>query len=268
MKSSSLKALFGFAVIVDLRNFSEIGRRLLIQERKPFSNRLKQQIYSIIFDFLSETLEAVIDSNSNDVLFDYKHTGDGFLLLTKHHRYKTPNTLDSFLLLLDIYMLLDRLVPELNFRIIDLLKNNAKIVRGNKHLRYIKSIFTDESGKRWKQHIGFSIGAHCGIIFYRNLGDQKIFLGNTINQSSRFQALSTTFSDYNLFFSEEISKRLSKAMGNPEFYSEISKKWFKNLERITIKGFGPTAVHAIEKRHIDQVKKKLMFLNKYQESHL
>lgn len=261
MKSNSLRALFGFAVTVDLRNFSEIGRRLLIQEKKPFSNRLKQQIYSVIFDFLSETLEAAIISSSNDVLFDYKHTGDGFLLLTKHNRYKTPNTLDSFLLLLDIYMLLDRLVPELNFKIIDLLKNNAKIVRGNSHLRYIKSIFTDESGKSWKQHIGFSIGAHCGMIFYRNVRDQKIFLGNTINQSSRFQALSTTFSDYNLFFSEEISRRLSQTMGTTEFHSEISRKWFKNLERITIKGIGPTAVHAIENRHVGHVKEKLMCFN-------
>ncbi len=265
MKSNYLKSFSGCAIIIDLRNFSEISRRLLIQEKKPLSNRLKYKIYTAIFDFLVETLQTVI-SNDNSLLFDHKHTGDGFLFVTKHHRYKGPNTLDSFLLLLDIYLCMDTLVPRLNVQIIDTLNKNAQIVRGNRHLKYIRALFRDESGKRWRQYVDFSIGAHCGTIFHRDYNGHKILLGNTINQSSRFQALSTTFSDYNLFFSEDIAKRLSNAINNPNLYSEISTQWFKSLDRIEIKGLGPTTVYTVARNDINDLRKILTEVKTFQNT--
>jgi hypothetical protein len=266
MEGYPLKSFSGFAIAIDLRNFSEIARRLLIQKRKPFSNSLKWRIYTVIFDFLSETLETMIES-SNGALFDYKHTGDGFLFLTRHHRNIMPNSLDGFLFLLDIYLCLDKSVTELNLRVIDLLKNNLKIVRGNRYLRYIEALFRNESGKRWRQHIDFSVGAHCGTIFYKTCRNKKMFLGNTINQAYRFEALSNTFSDYNLFFSEAISNRLSKDMKNPGLYSKISQKCFKNLERIEIKGLGPTTVQTIRNSRIEHVREQLMHSKTFTDSH-
>jgi class 3 adenylate cyclase len=257
MKSKSLKTFSGLAVMIDLRNFSEVSRRLLIQKKKPFSNTLKWRIYEVIFDFLSDTMETIIGGN-NDILFDFKHTGDGFLLVTKHHRKRSQHFIDGFLLLLDIYLHLDRSVPELNTKIIDLLENNPKVVSGNRQLRYIENLFTNMSGTIWRKYIDFSMGAHCGAIFYKTYGTQKVFLGNTINQASRFQALSKTFSDYNLFFSQEVSSRLGKAIKDPNLFSKLSTKWFKDLDKIEIKGFGPTAVKTIERKHVASVKEKLI----------
>lgn len=255
MKNRSLKSFSGLAVMIDLRNFSEVSRRLLIQKKKPFSNTVKWRIYETIFDFLTETINSITNRN-NGFLFDYKHTGDGFLLVTKHPRHRSQNFIDGFLFMLEIYLHLDRSVPKLNTKIIDLLENNAKTVSGNRHLRYIENLFTNVSGTLWRKYIDFSIGAHYGGIFFRNFGTQKIFLGNTINQASRFQALSKTFSDYNFFFSQEVSNRLSKAIP-PTLFAELSKKWFKDLDRIEIKGFGPTPVKTIERNHVASVRKQL-----------
>jgi len=256
MTNRSLKSFSGLAVMIDLRNFSEVSRRLLIQKKKPFSNTVKWRIYETIFDFLSDTLEAVLGSNK-DCLFDCKHTGDGFLLVTKHHRNKPQHFVNGFLFMLEIYLHLGKSVPKLNTKIIDLLEGNSKTVRGNRHLRYLENIFTNVSGTYWRKHIKFSVGAHFGGIFYKTYGTQKLFLGNTINQASRFQALSKTFSDYNLFFSQEVASRLSKAIG-PDLFSQLSTTWFKDLDRIEIKSFGPTIVKTIERKHVSSVRDKLM----------
>lgn len=255
MNNKSLKSFSGLAVMIDLRNFSEVSRRLLIQKKKPFSNTVKWRIYETIFDFLSDTLEAVSNCN-NGFLFDYKHTGDGFLLVTKHHRHRMQDFLSGFLFMLEIYLHLDKTVPKLNTKIIDLLENNAKTVRGNRHLRYIENLFTNVSGTLWRKHIDFSVGAHYGGIFYKTHGTQKIFLGNTINQASRFQALSKTFSDYNLFFSQEVTNCLSQAIKS-DLFAQISTNWFKDLDRIEIKSFGPTSVKTIERKHVGSVRKHL-----------
>ncbi|MBL7181136.1 MAG: hypothetical protein ISS65_13165 [Desulfobacterales bacterium] len=257
MQGKSLKSFTGLAIMIDLRNFSEVSRRLLIQKKKPFSNTIKWRIYEVIFDFLSDTLGTII-SCDNGILFDYKHTGDGFIFLTKHHRNRIQSFLHGFLFLLEIYLHLDKSVPQLNTKIIDLLEGNSKIVRGNRQLRYIENLFTNVSGTIWRNYIDFSIGAHCGAIFYKTYGTKKIFLGNTINQASRFQALSKTFSDYNLFFSQEVNNSLNKAIKNPGLFSELSTKWFKDLERIELAGFGPTVVKTIERKHISRVREKLV----------
>lgn len=251
-----MESFFGFAVIVDLRNYSEIGRRLLMQKDKPFSNKVKWQIYAVIFDFLAATMDSVHRHNPG-VLFDYKHTGDGFLFITRHQQDKILDSLDSFRLLLDLYLALADLVPELNLKIIDLLKTNLKIVGGNKHLRYIKSLFKDDTSKGWQPFIGFSVGAHCGTIFYRTYATKKFFLGNTINQANRFQALSSTFSDYNLFFSEEIVALLKRVITDPAQLKELENQYFKSLARIEIKGLGPTAVQVIAKNHVLSVRDRL-----------
>ncbi|RPI74825.1 MAG: hypothetical protein EHM45_17065 [Desulfobacteraceae bacterium] len=251
-----MESFFGFAVIVDLRNYSEIGRRLLMQKDKPFSNKVKWQIYTVIFDFLAATMDSVHRHNPG-VLFDYKHTGDGFLFITRHQQDKILDSLESFRLLLDLYLSLANLVPELNLKIIDLLKTNLKIVGGNKHLRYIKSLFKDDTSKGWQPFIGFSVGAHCGTIFYRTYATKKFFLGNTINQANRFQALSSTFSDYNLFFSEEIVALLKKVITDPAQLKELENQYFKSLARIEIKGLGPTAVQVIAKNHVLPVRDQL-----------
>lgn len=257
MEETSLKSFSGSAIIVDLRNFSEIARRLLIQDQKPFSNKVKWQIYNIIFEFLSDALDNMLNS-SNTALFDYKHTGDGFLFFTRQYRDKKPDAVDSFIFLLNLQMNMEKLVLELNQKIIDLLKGNLKIIQGNRQLRYIKNLFKSESGKGWRRFIDFSIGAHCGIIFYKTYGDKKLFLGNTINQASRFEALSNTFSDYNLFFSEAVATRLEEDINSPHRYSDLSDRWFKNLERIEIKGLGPTKVMTIEKKDVEFVKQELL----------
>jgi len=256
MNNRSLKSFTGLAVMIDLRNFSEVSRRLLIQKKKPLSNTVKWRIYETIFDFLAETLEAVNNCN-NGFLFDSKHTGDGFLLITKHHRHRMEHFINGFLYMLEIYLHLAKSVPKLNNKIIDLLENNSKTVSGNRHLRFIENLFTNVSGTLWRKHIDFAIGAHYGGIFYKTYGTQKIFLGNTINQASRFQALSKTFSDYNLFFSQEVTNCLKKAIG-PDLFSEISTNWFKDLDRIEIKSFGPTPVKTIERKHVSSVQEQLM----------
>lgn len=255
MKNRSLKSFSGLAIMIDLRNFSEVSRRLLIQKKKPLSNTVKWQIYETIFDFLSDTLEAVSNCN-NGFLFDYKHTGDGFLLVTKHHRSRIEQFVSGFVFMLEIYLHLAKSVPRLNTKIIDLLEDNAKTVNGNRHLRYIENLFTNVSGTIWRRYIDFSIGAHYGGIFYKNYGTSKIFLGNTINQAARFQALSKTFSDFNLFFSQEVTNCLGRAI-DPDLFSTLTTKWFKDLDRIEIKSFGPTTVKTIEKKDVIQVKEKL-----------
>lgn len=257
MNKKPLNSFFGFAIIVDLRNFSEIGRRLLIQKKKPFSNSLKSDIYDRFFNFLTDVLE-ILTHGDEALLFDYKHTGDGFLFLTKHDHGKRPDALDSFLLLLNTYKCLSATVQNLNQEIIKILKNDPKVVRGNKQLRYIKSLFRNDSGRGWKQYIGFSVGAHCGTIFYKTYGEKKLFLGNTINQAARFQSLSTTFSDYNLFFSEGISTVLKDAIKEPSLYTEMASQWFRHLERIEIKGLGPTSVQTIRERHVEKVRESLL----------
>jgi class 3 adenylate cyclase len=255
-----MESFFGFAIIVDLRNYSEIGRRLLMQKDKPFSNNVKWQIYAVILDFLAATMDSVHHHNKG-VLFDYKHTGDGFLFITRHQQDKMLDFLDSFQLLLEIYLALSKLVPELNLKIIDLLKANLKIVAGNKHLRYIKSLFKDETSKAWQPFIDFSIGAHCGTIFYRTYATKKFFLGNTINQAYRFQALSSTFSDYNLFFSEEIATVLKKVIAEPTLLKTLENQYFKSLARVEIKGLGPTSVQAIGKNNVLLVRDQLARLS-------
>jgi len=256
MPGRSLKSFSGLAVMIDLRNFSEVSRRLLIQKKKPFSNTVKWKIYEAIFELLSDILEA-ITACDNGLLFDCKHTGDGFLLVTKHHRNKPQHFVSGFLLMLEIYLHLDKLLPNLNTKIIDLLENNAETVRGNRHLRYIKNSFTSVSGKYWRNHINFSVGAHVGTIFYKTYGTQKLFLGNTINQASRFQGLSKIFSDYNLFFSQEMASRLSQAI-DPDLFSELAATRLKDLDRIEIKSFGSTIVKTIETKHVSSVRDKLM----------
>ncbi len=256
MTGRSLKSFSGLAVMIDLRNFSEVSRRLLIQKKKPFSNTVKWKIYEAIFDLLSDVLEATAVCDTG-LLFDCKHTGDGFLLVTKHHRNKSQHFVNGFLFMLEIYLHLDELLLALNTKIIDLLENNAETVRGNRHLRYIKNSFTSVSGKYWRNHIDFSVGAHVGTIFYKTYGTQKLFLGNTINQASRFQSLSKTFSDYNLFFSQEIASHLSKTIDS-NLFSELATTWLKDLDKIEIKSFGATIVKTIEKKHVSIVRDKLM----------
>jgi class 3 adenylate cyclase len=255
-----MESFFGFAIIVDLRNFSEIGRRLLMQKDKPFSNNVKWQAYALIFDFLTATMDSVHHHNQG-VLFDYKHTGDGFLFITSHHQNKILDSLESFRLLIDLHSALAKQVPELNAKIIELLKNNLKVVHGNKHLRYIESLFKDDTSKAWQPFIDYSVGAHCGTIFYRTYANKKFFLGNTINQAYRFQALSATFSDYNLFFSEEIATLLKKTIADPAFLKELENQYFKSLARVEIKGLGPTSVQVIAKNNVAPLRDQLARLS-------
>ena len=116
------KLFFGFAIMVDLRNFSEICRRLLI---RPVSKRdeideVKRKIYSVIFDWLCGTVQS-ISSGGQDIRFHCRHTGDGFLFITEHQRSKRTTSIDSFLLLLYIHRTLNESVPKLNSSINDLL---------------------------------------------------------------------------------------------------------------------------------------------------
>ena len=102
----SKKNFFGFAIVVDLRNFSEICRRLLIQKGKEHkaSNILKKNIYSLFFSFLTSILDTV-SNNNRGLIFEYKHTGDGFLFITNHYKRSKPsvNSLSAFQLLLNIW---------------------------------------------------------------------------------------------------------------------------------------------------------------------
>ena len=259
MEKKLISHFFGFAIIVDLRNFSEICRRLLIKREEPQINEAKKLLYGVIFNFLTSALDKINGKNEG-ILFDYKHTGDGFLFLTKHSPHKSLNSINSFIFVLDVHSCMLDTVKELNLSIIEILKNNQNIIKDSKHLSYTRDLFRDSSRIKWQSYLDFSVGAHCDKVFHQALDDKKLFLGNSINQASRLQSLSTTFSDFNLFFSEQIAKNLKKAMKNSILYEEISEKWFNDLGRIEIKGLGPTRIQAVGRENINEVRKKLRSL--------
>lgn len=260
MENAPLKSFFGFAVIVDLRNFSEMCHHLLIQNRLDNgpSRDLKKKIYAAIFKFLVGSLEALVQGNDR-ILFDYKHTGDGFLFITRHSSYHKINSIDSFLFLTDIYVGMRKFVRELNRQITNLLQTsrNQETVAANADLSFLQNRFDTAQKKSQHPYIHFSLGAHCGKLYYTTYRQKKIVLGNTINQAARLQGLANTFSDYNLFFSNQIINRLKIALGHSGWRREIPNVWFKNLASIAIRGLGPTVVQSLTESHLQQARTTL-----------
>lgn len=255
MKQTSLKDFFGFAVIVDLRNFSEICRRLLIQKGglNEKSNAIKRRIYSAFYQFFMNTLDDVVIENKK-IVFDYKHTGDGFLFITNHNKHGV-NTNSSFQLLLKIYSSLSGSIPLLNKELINILlfeDDNEQIIQNNDHLSYIKRLFTDPKTIKGKEYIKFSVGAHCGRIFYQAHGNKHLFLGNAINLAARLQELSKLFSEFNLYFSDKIKMKIKENVKNDNSLP-ISK--VVDLRKLEIRGIGPTKVCAIKENDISKVLK-------------
>lgn len=253
MDRISAREFFGFAIIVDLRNFSEICRRLLIEKRpakQKGSNDLKRDIYSIFFRFLTSTLDTVTQNNRG-LVFDYKHTGDGFLFITNHNK-PGVNSISAFCLLLNVYSILNESIPTLNTELNTILWdiNNESIIANSVHLSYIKNLFTDYSTKRAKHYINFSVGAHCGRIFCRNFDDKVLFLGNTINLAARFQELSKTFYEFNFFFSHDIKNQLKKYIKDDDALPFLE---MLDLRKIEIRGIGPTKIYTIPEEKIAKV---------------
>lgn len=254
MEQTSLKDFFGFAVIVDLRNFSEICRRLLIQKGglNEKSNAIKRRIYSAFYQFFANTLDDVVIKNKK-IVFDYKHTGDGFLFITNHNKYGV-NTNSSFQLLLKIYSSLTGSIPLLNKELIKILweDDNEQIIQNNEHLSYIKRLFTDPKTMKEIEHIKFSVGAHCGRIFHQVHENKNLFLGNTINLAARLQDLSKIFSEFNLYFSHKIKMRIKENVKND---SSLPISKVVDLRKLEIRGIGPTKVCAIRENDISKVLK-------------
>jgi len=252
MRHTSSKDFFGFAIIVDLRNFSEICRRLLIEKgsAKKAINDLKRDIYSIFFRFLTSTLDTVIQNNRG-LVFDYKHTGDGFLFITNHNK-PSVNSISSFRLLLDIYSILCDSIPTLNTELNTVLwdGNNQSVIENSQHLSYIKNLFTDFSTRSQKHYIDFSVGGHCGRIFWRDFDGKILFLGNTINLAARFQELSKTFNEFNFFFSHNIRKQLKKYIEDDDAVPFLE---MLDLRKIDIRGIGPTKAYTLPKNKIRKV---------------
>ena len=255
MEKTSPEEFFGFAFIADMRNFSEVCRRLLIA-KDPEEDRvseLKKSIYAAFFESLVTILKRTV-SNNKDLIFDYKHTGDGFLYITKSNLPKITQ-MTSFRFLLDLYLTLDKEIPQLNKRLSRILndKNNQGTIKRSKHLKYIKTLFADPSTGKPRDYITFSIGAHCGNIYPQEFNDKILLLGNTINMAARLQELSKTFSDFNLFFSKSLLNLLKKyrAVDSPSIQNS------KALGTINIRGIGGTQIYTIPKAKIPEVLKSL-----------
>ena len=253
MKKASLEEFFGFAFMVDLRNFSEVCRRLLIAKSPDSApvNEVKRRIYSAFFDFIVTTLEKATENNK-ELVFEYKHTGDGFLFIT---HAKNVTYLSSFRFLLELHSIFDKETPKLNSRLRRILasKENQDAMKASPHLKYIRSLFKDPSTGISRDYITFSIGGHCGKIYAQKFDDKTLLLGNTINLAARFQELSKTLSEFNLFFSKGIKNVLEKyPRENSTAMQEIL-----DLPKIDIRGIGATEICTIPKARIPAVLQSL-----------
>ena len=254
MEKTSPGEFFGFAFMVDLRNFSEVCRRLLIAKSPDSApvNGLKRNIYSTFFDFIVTTLEKATKTNK-DLIFEYKHTGDGFLFIT--HASQNVTYLSSFRFLLDLHAIFDKETPKLNSRLRRILgkKDNQDAIKASPHLKYIKSLFKDPSTGNSRDYITFSIGGHCGKIYFQKFDGKTLLLGNTINLAARFQELSKTFSEFNLFFSKGIKNLLEKYPNE----TSVAMQEILDLRKIDIRGIGATEICTIPKPRIPKVLQSL-----------
>jgi len=254
MNKTSLDEFFGFAFIVDLRNFSEVCRRLLIAKSPESApvNELKRTIYSAFFDFIVTTLEKATKNNKN-LIFEYEHTGDGVLFIT--HASQNVPYLSSFRFLLELHSIFDKETPKLNSRLRRILgnKDNQDAVKASPHLKYIKSLFKDPSTGGSRDYITFSIGGHSGMIYAQKFDKKTLLLGNTINMAARFQELSKIFSEFNLFFSKGIKNMLEKYPNE----TSVAMQEILDLRIMDIRGIGATEICTIPKPKIPKVLQSL-----------